>query len=154
MKIEKQLFTIILSIIGISIYAQHGITSGVGHSNDSENIYFAHTIGEAINTHTIDSEYSNKMGILQPLGELTSSLTKNELDINFNVFPNPTMHFIKVNYEGESHIPYKIYNILGEVLITGELSDKLIDLRILEQGTYFLLLLSDKGKITKTFHKF
>ena len=154
MKIEKQIFTMILCLISMSTYAQYGITSGVSQSNVSDNIYYSHTIGEVINAHTIDSQYANKMGILQPLGELSSSLVNNETDTNFIVFPNPTMDFIKVHYEGESNIPYKIYSVLGEILMVGELSDKLIDLRILEQGTYSLLLQSDKGEITKSFQKY
>lgn len=71
---------------------------------------------------------------------------------NFSVYPNPTLNTLNINLQ-EDLIFEKaiIYNTLGQVLKIE--TTKNIDVTNLSQGTYFIEVVSDKGKATKSFIK-
>nr|WP_315202784.1 ubiquitin-like protein [uncultured Flavobacterium sp.] len=63
-------------------------------------------------------------------------------DLNFvnnvAIYPNPSYEFIQISGLTNTE-NYKIYNVLGEEVLNGEISEsKKIDIKNLRQGVYFL----------------
>ncbi len=68
-------------------------------------------------------------------------------NIDFQVFPNPTQHFLSVNFSKYEHLNAEIYGIDGKRYISQKVSSKdSIFVSTLPQGNYFLLL-KDKNQI-------
>ena len=60
--------------------------------------------------------------------------------IEFNIFPNPTIHSIQINYSGElsNFISMKIYNSKGEIIDSFNYFQSEIDIKHYNSGTYYL----------------
>ena len=65
--------------------------------------------------------------------------------VSFKIYPNPTSDFICIeNLKPNTSV--KVMDVFGKVLISKKLSDQLIDVKALSNGTYFLLI-EDKKPI-------
>ena len=71
---------------------------------------------------------------------------------NFSIYPNPASNTLNINVR-ENLIFEKatIYNSLGQSIDIK--TSKIIDIKDLSKGTYFIEVVTDKGKATKTFIK-
>lgn len=152
MKFYKIIFSIFLTTLCLNLFGQYGPTSA-GGTEISENISLSYTIGEVINVQTSNSIYSNKIGILQPIKRLSSFVTIEE-DLDFIIYPNPAVDFIKVPELPNHELNYSIYNVEGKVVLKGRVYDQIIELTGINEGTYFLHTTSEKGTWVKTFQKF
>lgn len=96
----------------------------------------SNNINGTLNNFTLNSTTSNWIG-----GVEFSSLSVNSISDNNKTifpFPNPATNFIQVAGM-EAKESYKVYNILGSVLINGNISNQeKIDIRNLTNGLYFL----------------
>ncbi len=68
---------------------------------------------------------------------------------NFSIYPNPTSDFIKINLENNlTFEKVNIYNSLGQ-FIKSE-NNKTIEIKSLAKGNYFVEVITNQGKATKT----
>lgn len=71
---------------------------------------------------------------------------------NFSIHPNPTTTILNINFKGD--LIFKkatIYSTLGQLIKTS--TTETINVSELSNGTYFIEVLTDKGKATKSFIK-
>lgn len=82
--------------------------------------------------------------------EYLTSIKKNEA-IDFDVFPNPTNHFLNINLTNNSIAKITITDLLGnEVLgFNSSKSQNILDVQTLQNGIYFLTILQDGNSMTK-----
>ncbi|KFC24670.1 M4 family metallopeptidase [Chryseobacterium sp. FH1] len=77
-------------------------------------------------------------------------------DINkenqFVIYPNPVKDVINIQSKDSSELSYQVYNVAGQVVLTGKSSDKKINAQKLVSGNYVLELTSKFGE--KTTQKF
>ena len=67
---------------------------------------------------------------------------------NFILYPNPSNGFINISLESNLFLEkVNIYNILGQLVKTAETT--VINTTELTQGTYYIEVITDKGKATK-----
>ena len=68
-------------------------------------------------------------------------------EINLIIYPNPTSNILSVDglY---SKTKYKIYNLNGELIMTGK-TDKTIDISALIEGSYIIEFLGDIPRVIK-----
>ncbi len=83
---------------------------------------------------------------------------ENEEDVLINIYPNPAEEYIMLsipNLELNIEVTYSIYNMLGEVVATGIITNDLFQINIsnFAQGLYSMEITIDKKKINKKFLK-
>ncbi len=81
-----------------------------------------------------DSDDNNSDAIT--VFENTSSITEADL-LNFNIYPNPSSDFLKIDFDGSESITVKIFSNSGELLISNTNKNE-IDLSNLNSGFYFV----------------
>ena len=70
--------------------------------------------------------------------EVTSNVSVEEdLEWDLSVYPNPTNDVLKLKYNGESTLEFRMYNLLGQELSSG-LYEEFIDVSQIEAGVYVL----------------
>jgi len=100
------------------------------------------------NTYGQTEDYSIN---LQDAVLAVSDLTKGNQTL---IYPNPVKDFIHIQSKESSELSYHIYNVSGQVVLTGKSSDKKIDAQKLTSGSYILELTDKKGdKTTQKFIK-
>ncbi|MBC5834841.1 T9SS type A sorting domain-containing protein [Flavobacterium sp. F372] len=68
---------------------------------------------------------------------------------NFSIYPNPTSEFININLENNLTLEkVNIYNTLGQIIKSEK--NKTIDVKSLAKGNYFVEVITNQGKATKT----
>lgn len=104
---------------------------------------FSFTKSGNIISLTPDNEPSfNSISILwEPLINITIEELANE----YNIYPNPAKS--SLNIEGENFDEVKIYNAIGQLILSSHLST--IDIKNLKQGTYLVKIDTPKGNIMK-----
>ncbi|WP_379970113.1 M4 family metallopeptidase [Epilithonimonas sp. UC225_85] len=70
------------------------------------------------------------------------------------IYPNPVKDVINIQSKDSSELSYQIYNVAGQVVLTGKSADKKINAQQLTSGNYVLELTSKEGvKSTQKFIK-
>jgi hypothetical protein len=67
----------------------------------------------------------------------------------FSIYPNPTDGLIHIEIQEVACLPYCITNLLGQILMSGFVSDQAIDVSTLPAGMYFITIDSKTLKFTK-----
>lgn len=81
----------------------------------------------------------------------SASLDEKE-QTQIETYPNPTKDIL--NFKGvNSQTSFQITDLLGKIISEGQLESELLDLTFLEEGTYFLKLISGTSTRVKTFVK-
>ena len=82
----------------------------------------------------------------------TSVNENNTIGSNYNVYPNPFHDQIAIESESNRETEYNIYSMLGELLMTGMLTDGMnqVDLSSLSQNIYFLKFDDQTIKLIKS----
>lgn len=89
------------------------------------------------------------------IGECTLTTAINDMNsspVHFNVFPNPFDNQITIEADLSSVKKFKIYNVLGEVMMTGQLNSDInsINLSSLAPNIYFLSIEKQVIRLIKT----
>lgn len=82
-----------------------------------------------------------------------STSVKEQNLVRVSVFPNPTLNSIEVKFveSYNSDVKFKVLTQLGKVVLNGILgSSGLIDLSMLSEGSYSMILLKDKTVVNTT----
>ncbi len=84
------------------------------------------------------------------------NLTLEEPEVNFSLYPNPTNNILTANFNSEETRRIDIISIAGQVLISKESSDSLIDfnlkeLGVVEQGCYWMRVQERDGVMLQKF---
>ncbi len=70
------------------------------------------------------------------------------------IYPNPVKDVINIQSKDSSELSYQVYNVSGQVVLTGKSSDKKINTQKLTSGNYVLELINKEGvKSTQKFIK-
>lgn len=70
------------------------------------------------------------------------------------IYPNPVKDVINIQSKDSSELSYQVYNVAGQVVLTGKSSDKKINAQKLTSGNYVLELTNKEGvKSTQKFIK-
>ncbi len=150
-------FTIIaffISVIGFSQIAieQSSISSG-GTSSSNGTVSMIYSIGEVAvneissgNIHISEGFISSK--ILNTLGVINYSLLE-----NIQIYPNPTIDFVNINFGEFDTYTISIFNNLGEELKTIKTNkDKeQVSFENYATGVYIILIKNSEKQLYKTF---
>ena len=86
------------------------------------------------------------VNITAPAARTIETSKQKEITNDIVVYPNPTTSILNVNSISED-ATYKIYNVIGQTIMTGKLSNNSINVSAIAEGNY-LLEITDKEIIT------
>ena len=153
----KKLCTIIalfVTVIGFSQTAieKSSISSG-GGTTINETTSVTYTIGEvAVNETTVGnihiSEGFISSKILKTLGVVEYASLE-----NIQVYPNPTIDFVTINFKKEANYTISIFNNSGQELntIQTSFSEQQISFESYAAGMYLILIKNSQKQLYKTF---
>lgn len=153
----KKVFTIItffISVIGFSqiTIEQSSISSG-GASSTNGTLSMIYSIGEVAvnetssgNIHISEGFISSKM--LNVLGVINYSSLE-----NIQVYPNPTIDFVNIDFGQIDSYTISIYNNLGKELKTIKTNNakEQVSFENYAAGVYIILIKNSQNQLYKTF---
>jgi len=156
-----------------TIDLDHGINSSTfnGHIlfiSTPNGVFYTDDYGQ--NWKSVNIGLSNKVGISIKIFNNTlflatsktgiwkydiKDIVSSNLESNLNkdqpkIYPNPTSGYLNVQTDSNKGFEFKIVDLMGkQILSTHQLSDGRIDISILQNGTYIIILNSNEGVFTE-----
>jgi hypothetical protein len=75
------------------------------------------------------------------------------MDEDFKVYPNPTKDILNVKVFGIESANFRIVNVLGQIVKSGKITNKKIDISALQSGMYIIEVNDGEEVLTKRFVK-
>lgn len=145
-----------LFIIGLTRLLAQTAIPGSGGDASGSNGTFSYSVGQIVYTSNTGTNGSAAQGVQQPfeISVLTGIEEALGISLQFSVYPNPAIDFIKVkieNYEVEN-IRYQLFDINGYLILNNliEGNETNISMQHLKPAVYLLKILQGKREI-KTF---
>jgi hypothetical protein len=149
-----QNFLLLLLFLPVFLSAQYNFTSGFGELKGPGG-YASQSVGQIAYT-TISSESGTvKQGVIQPYQiSVVSGVELEEIQLSFNVFPNPVQAELTLqieNLQSES-LQYRLFDLNGRLLQNSIIREasSVISTSDLVPATYFLQVV-DQDKLLKVF---
>jgi hypothetical protein len=147
------IFVLLFSIFN-TVQAQEVILPSGGNASGSGGTA-SYSVGQMVqNTITGTNGFSAIQGIQFYIASSTLAITDFETNLNISTYPNPTSSFLNIKIQGiqENTLSYKLFNILGKLLISGDIKNNTAEINVeqLPSATY-LLRVSNSNNITKTY---
>jgi photosystem II stability/assembly factor-like uncharacterized protein len=80
---------------------------------------------------------------------LLSNPEANKIEDHINIYPNPASNFIHIQTGNGANFELKIVDLMGQLILSKDhLSSGKIDISTIQNGTYIIILNSDKGVLT------
>jgi len=97
--------------------------------------------------------FMNNPDITVSIAACSLSTAANELKSLFSVYPNPTHSQLFLQYTGNATVKeIRIHSLLGQSLLEVN-RGQIVDVSSLSSGTYFITVMTNKGKSTQRFIK-
>jgi len=82
----------------------------------------------------------------------TSDESGNGLEEDFSIYPNPVSgNILNVKLLDDSAVTYRIMNMIGQTVLSGELKDQQVNVETLKSGMYFIEINDGEETMTKKF---
>ena len=139
---------LILLLIGANNTISQEVISAAGNYNESNTGSVSWVLGEVIQSNMATLSNENNIEEASQNTNNSSSLTKNELKIEYSIYPNPFTDYISISIENDDINTYKlnIYNIQGKLISTKSLNQgsTLIPTKELAVGSYLAQIQSEE----------
>lgn len=146
MRYQTYLVILLLAMPFLTKAQQAILTSGGNMSNSTTQVNW--TVGETIVESASFGQRFFTAGLNQPILHVITSLEFIEAESKISVYPNPTLHFINIQYEGTTPLKLRILDLNGSELSVSEISDQhtRLDFSQNKSGIYLI-------ELTNTSHK-
>ena len=78
-----------------------------------------------------------------------------DLEFSFQIYPNPAENSLKIQWEtgqtGAGNMPYRIIDFLGKQVSSGSLSEGDMDVSMLSEGIYMIIIHTSNGVVSQPF---
>jgi polyhydroxybutyrate depolymerase len=82
-------------------------------------------------------------------GNIVTSNQKQNNNLNFDTYPNPTKDNIKLNFKTKSKRNIQLFNLLGEnIIFISSIADN-IEIEVKEKGLYYLVVSENHNQVNK-----
>ncbi len=130
-------------------------------------LYAILTIGDAQNPDIFEAENTTEEAGVQSVGfpgngkvytfcpEIDVNTTDLYDDLDWEVYPNPTLDFLTVKLNDINEATYRLIGMNGQTVSTGMINpmNEKVDVRDLAKGIYMLTIQTENGMATKRFWK-
>jgi len=152
-KLNIKAVFILLFFVFSKTHAQEVILTSGGYASGSGGTA-SYSIGQIVQNTITGTNGSAIQGIQFYIASSTLAITDFETNLSISTYPNPTSSFLNIKVQGnqENTLSYKLFNILGELLISGDIKNNTAEINVeqLPSATY-LLRVSNSNNITKTY---
>jgi len=113
----------------------------------------SYTVGQLINTTNTGANGSLLHGVQQPFEiSILSGLKDNEIELMFNIYPNPTTENLILNISDNSsdeNLHYQLYDLKGVILVSEKIQGAqiIVPLNNYLPSTYFIKVMKSKDGI-------
>jgi hypothetical protein len=129
------------------------ITSGTNISGGGASV--SYTIGQLISENIESASGSAIHGIQFSYASSTLNIIDLETNLDISTYPNPTSAFLnlKIDNNSTNKLTYSLFNILGESIINGKITDNTTTINVdhLPNAAYLLIVTNNTTKSIKTF---
>jgi len=151
---KKNLFTIFLSIIGITnIFAQQG-SEAVGGDALGSGGAASYSIGQIDYISATGSGGTINQGIQQPYEIFVTGIDAIGIDLTASVYPNPASDFVLLTVVSSKseNFTFQLYDIQGKILLNKkvESNETPISMSELANAIYFIKVYKNNNEV-KTF---
>lgn len=145
-----------------------GLSRALSSQLDGDTVLYAiFTTGDAQNPGVFEAENTDQEIGLTSIGfpasgvvytfcpEIDVNTTDLITDLDWEVYPNPTLDFLTVKLNEVSEATYRLIGMNGQTVSTGIINPmtEKVDVRDLAKGIYMLTIQTEKGMATKRFWK-
>lgn len=103
------------------------------------------TVLDSLIVSTDISSIPQKSFVFQSVSSNPGSVSETNGQVEFKVFPNPVYHSLYVKHETQEKLEYRILNLAGQEVQSGELSES-IPVNELNVGEYLLEITNQQGE--------
>ncbi len=148
------IFVLLFSIFNTT-QAQEVILPSGGNASGSGGTA-SYSAGQIVQNTITGTNGSAIQGIQFYFQSSTLAITDFETNLNISTYPNPTSSFLNIKVQGiqEKTLSYKLFNILGVLLISGDIKNNTAEINVeqLPFGTYLLRVSnSNSNNINNTY---
>lgn len=155
---KKQIFLSIAFIMPLIVSAQSADRQVIGSAGGSYNgtsLQADYTAGEVVTISGISGTFTVNQGFQQNEAN-TSAIRRQDLLVNYNLFPNPAQDLVTLSLNTKENIELRISltNSIGQVISADQKAEKIntsykreISLNALASGVYFLNLFNNKNDL-------
>jgi Secretion system C-terminal sorting domain len=152
-KLNIKAVFILLFFMFSKTQAQEVILTSGGNASGSGGTA-SYSVGQIVQNTITGTNGSAIQGIQFYFASSTLTITDFETNLSISTYPNPTSSFLNIKIQGiqENTLSYKLFNILGELLVSGDIKNNTAEINVeqLPSATY-LLRVSNSNNITKTY---
>lgn len=98
--------------------------------------------------------FNVRLGFVARFDDLSTETKEQTFNNSLTLFPNPVKDFLNFKIANTGFTPsnYRIYNLNGQLLLEGQIFEsKLIEVKALRNGSYFIMLSDDQLSYCKQF---
>ena len=147
------IFVLLLFLMSLTVQAQE-ITLASGGDISGSGGTVSYSVGQIVQNSITGTGGSVTQGIQFSFESTTLSVIDFQTQIDISSYPNPTSSFLNIKVQGfqENTLYYKLFNVLGKLLISGDIKNNTAQINIahLPSATY-LLKVSNNSTIFKTY---
>ncbi|NQZ76798.1 MAG: T9SS type A sorting domain-containing protein [Ekhidna sp.] len=130
-------------------YGQTATTSASGSVVASSGS-ITYVVGQVTN----QTEPQLRFGVLQVIETTSEALSAEPLDLDFQIFPNPTSQYLSLSHNSGSvtSLSYRVFDLEGRVVLQGIVNERemLIDFSKQKPQVYQLMI-QNENQLIKTF---
>jgi hypothetical protein len=159
----KNLLTILLSIISLTVIAQDVIRENIGSNGTSKtinNIYFNQSIGQqsALNGTVTNNNITLRQGFQQPVFKLEKNTLTDITELDLVVYPNPFRYDISVKFDQQpiDKVQVSIFDKSGRIIKNLSFNPQIeitIPCKELARGSYVLNIITSNKKYSTNIIK-
>jgi len=141
--------TVVLTASQFSFASNSGFRFQNDASGNNDQIFIDQV---TITGKTNSSSSQNSVTALGGGYTITSDEGANGLEDEFSIYPNPVSgNILNVKLLDDSAVTYRIMNMIGQTVISGELKDQQVNVETLKSGMYFIEINDGEETMTKKF---
>lgn len=143
---KKTALSLLFSSLVLGLNAQQSINA-TGSNSQSANGSVSYSVGQVFYETNTSVTGNTAQGVQQPIEIYTLDLNANSLEIDINVFPNPTSDQIIIDMKelNLTNVRYELIDIQGKKLQSNQInySTYQIELETYPRATYLLTILQE-----------
>ncbi|MCB0461683.1 MAG: DUF5011 domain-containing protein [Flavobacteriaceae bacterium] len=139
--------TVTLDAATYNLVSNAGFRFRCDASGNSDYIYIDQVTITGITNGTSSDNTITSLG-----GGYTITSTENGNDKEFSIYPNPVSgNILNVKLLDDAAVSYRVINMIGQTVLSGELKDQQINVESLKSGMYFIEINDGEEIMTKKF---
>ncbi len=153
-KFKLKITLAIVSLVsGMNMSFAQDVLIAAGGSMSQGGFLVSYSVGQTTQETIEDNDNTVFQGIQFYQSTNTLKVIDFESNLEVSIYPNPTSSILNLKTNQNNELSYNLFNLLGELLISGKNSGNIVKINIdyLPNAIYLLKVTNDSSNIIKTF---